>query len=326
MTLIASDELRHPFDDDPVWRESLYWNFGVPELNLGGWIYAWVTPNKAERSGMLVSFYQGMLKDPTLPARAAAEPNHFLRQDGQRSIYFLTRDIPELIEDDFDDFSIEGLRLRRIKPLEQYLLEFDDGAGTAFSIDCHYLTPPWDYRENVEPTPWYVADNRYHRGWQGQGRLCIAGEEHVIKVTGDSDHSWGRRDTDAFSQRCFKMWSTQVPDGKVVSVIALGPNGSETPFGFIQHGGNTHPVVSFEEQSIYDNRGTQLATEITFLDTSGEATHCRAEAYANFPLGGPGEFWGNEGPARYLVDGKWEANGIISYFWPPEIRQANPPR
>lgn len=326
MVLEARDELRHTFDTDPVWRESVYFNFGVPDLNLGGWIYAWVTPNKAMRSGMLVSFYEGMLTDVDFPQAARDEPNHFLRGESGQSIYYYTHDTPELIDADFDDFQIAGLRLQRLDPLERYRLSYDDGVDTAFDIECNFLTPPWDYRDNVNPIPWYVADNRYHRGWQGKGRLRIAGQEHEVEFTGDSDHSWGRRDSDEFVKVNFKMWSAQVPGQIALSVVAMGPSGAEVPYGFVQHDGAIHAVTSMSESGEYDSHGTQQSIKLTLEDASGKTTTLSAQSFANFPMGQPGNYWGNEGPARYTIDDQVEGTGIVSYFWPPAIPRGNPPR
>jgi hypothetical protein len=70
MTLDARDELRHVPSDDPLWRESLYWNFNDPEQNLGAWIYIWVSPGPPAQSGIIVSFYSGYWPDSSVFSRA----------------------------------------------------------------------------------------------------------------------------------------------------------------------------------------------------------------------------------------------------------------
>jgi len=54
-----------------------------------------------------------------------------------------------------------------------------------------------------------------------------------VHTTGDSDHSWGRRNRDDFAKNLFKMWSAQVGDDFSFSVVTMGDPGSEIPYGFI---------------------------------------------------------------------------------------------
>ena len=119
MVLKASDELRHRAKEDYHWRESIYFNFNDAANGFGGWLYLWVVPNQPQPSGMLVSFYHGEWPDLAVTGKAMAAPRHLLRS-GERWLYCFLRNTDALIEADFDDVELCGLRLQRREPLKRY--------------------------------------------------------------------------------------------------------------------------------------------------------------------------------------------------------------
>src|SRR5207253_9008148 len=118
-------------------------------------------------------------------------------------------------------------------PLEEYLLDYEDDAGNGFSLKGRFLTLPYDYSDHPNPTPEWMAANRYHRAWAVDGTLRMGGEEYKINTTGDSDQSWGQRHGETFGQFLFKMWSAQVDPDYAFSVVTMGDPGNEIPYGFI---------------------------------------------------------------------------------------------
>ena len=54
--LSQKDDLRHAHDSDPRWRESLYWNFLVPDASLGGVVYLRLDPNAGTISPMILMY------------------------------------------------------------------------------------------------------------------------------------------------------------------------------------------------------------------------------------------------------------------------------
>lgn len=82
MVLKADDELRHPWDDDPNWRESWYYNFSDPLNAIGGWLYLWAPPNQPLKSGMLVCFYHGLAAEHDSTQVAWGSPGHLYKGAG----------------------------------------------------------------------------------------------------------------------------------------------------------------------------------------------------------------------------------------------------
>jgi hypothetical protein len=97
MVLKAPDELRHEWDNDPLWRESWYYNFSDPQNEIGAWLYLWVVPNQPLKSGMLVCFYHGVATDFDSTEAAWKSPGHLLRGANDSWVYCYKRDVAELM-------------------------------------------------------------------------------------------------------------------------------------------------------------------------------------------------------------------------------------
>jgi hypothetical protein len=320
MVLQASDELRHPIGTEPAWRESLYFNFNDPATQIGGWVYLWVVPHRQQASGMLVSFYHGAWPDPGVIDAAAAAPGHRI-EAGDRWVYCFQGGTEALLADDFDDVSLCGLNLRRIEPLKHYALSFDDGDGNGFDFDCRFLTLPFDYADGANPTPPWLAKNRYHRAHKIAGELRIAGKSYAIDCTGDSDHSWGLRDMDAFGSNRFKMWSLQSSDGRLsLSVLQQGVDDRDVALGFVSVDGVMASARSVESHTRFDRHGVQHDFTLNIEDDLGRVI--RASFGAMHSLIGwdtDNHFWGFEGVGDYEVEGYGRAPGLCSYFWPAKV-------
>jgi hypothetical protein len=318
MVLAASDELRHPHDDGFNWRESLYFNFADQTNCLGGWIYLWVVPNKPLKSGMLVSIYHGATDRGDANDLALKSQGH--RYVGERGnwVYCFKKDVAPLIDADFDDVELCGLRLVRQRPLQSYLITFADDAGTRMELNGEFAMDPYDYADGAFPTPWWVAKNRYHRSWRVKGSLTIAGTLYTVATTGDSDHSWGTRDMGVFSTHTFKMWSFQTPDARrSVSVIEQG---SGLYLGFVDIDGDVRSVRSIRQTATYSETGVQREINVTIEDVAGRSVRARmAGMFSVIGHGEPGGLWGYEGVGRYAVDGWGPCTGVASYFWPPTV-------
>jgi hypothetical protein len=318
VVLAASDEMRHPHDDGFNWRESLYFNFADKTNGLGGWIYLWVVPNKPLKSGMLVSVYHGIADRRDANDVALSSPGHRFVDGAGNWVYCFKKDVAPLIEMDFDNVELCGLRLTRRHPLKSYQISFADDSGTRMELEAEFPMDPYDYADGAFPTPWWVAKNRYHRSWRVKGHLTIAGRTYAVNTTGDSDHSWGTRDMQVFSTHTIKMWSFQTPDARcAVSVIEQGAG---LFLGFVDIDGDTRSVKTIEHSGRYTATGVQRDVQVTITDVAGRSVHARLpEMFSAIGHGEPGGLWGFEGVGCYAVDGWGECTGVSSYFWPPTV-------
>ncbi len=316
MVLAASDELRHSWDDSPDWRESWYYNFSDPEHEIGAWLYLWVLPNQQMKSGMLVSLYHGVATDGDSNEAAWTSPGHLYRGPTDSWVYCYHEDVAELIEEDVDDVDFCGLSMHRLEPLKRYRLAFEDGENARFDFNCVFMTRPWDFADNIHPTPPWLARNRYHRGWKVDGELMIAGTTYRIKTTGDSDHSWGTRDSTIFNQNNLKTYALQTPEGSLsVKAQMLGDPGYELPRGYIAVGEDMQAVKSIEERSRYRDTGEMHDISLRVEDVTGRVVEAHMEAMHSAVSGGSGPRVGYEGAGVWDVEGWGRCAGLASCWW-----------
>jgi hypothetical protein len=315
MVLKAADELRHEWDADPLWRESWYWNFSDPASQMGGWIYIWVVPNQNLKSGMLVCFYHGVAADFDSTEVAWNAPGHLHRGASGSWVYCHKREVQELIDRDLDDVELCGLSLKRLEPLKHTHIKFMDGDNGRFALTCDYTTAPWDFADNIHPTPRWLAKNRYHRAWIAGGEVVIGGSKYRIRTTGDSDHSWGTRDTDIFNQNSLKTYALQSADGRMsVKAQMLGDPGHELPRGYISIDGVMQAVKSICETSRYKANGLMHDIDLRVEDVTGR----EIEAHMIDVFGavaGPGPNVGFEGAGVWRVPGWGQCAGIASCWF-----------
>jgi hypothetical protein len=319
MVLKANDELRHEWDEDPHWRESWYWNFSDPENQIGCWIYLWVVPNKPLKSGMLVCLYHGFAADRNSTEAAWESPGHLLKGDDGSWTYCYREDVEPLFTEDVDDVELCGLSVKVIEPNKHHKLSFRDGDNASFDFDCEYMSRPWDFADNVHPTPRWLAKDRYHRGWKAKGSLTIAGKTYRIDTTGDSDHSWGTRDMGIFEENNLKTYAIQSKDGALsVKAQMLGEPGRELPRGYIAHGEEMWAVKTIEESSRYLENGRMHDISLRVTDVAGHVVEAHMDAmYAAVAGGGPNI--GFEGAGVWEVKDWGRCAGLASCWWSNDV-------
>lgn len=319
MVLKASDELRHPWDSDPLWRESWYWNYSDPANEIGCWLYLWVVPNQPLKSGMLVCFYHGLETGLESTDVAWNSPGHLHRGPNGSWVYCYKQDVPELLQTDVDDVELCGFSIKRLEPLKRHRLAFEDGANARFEIDCEFMSDPWDFADNVHPTPPWLAKDRYHRGWKANGELTIAGQTYKVRTTGDSDHSWGTRDMTLFGQNNLKTYALQSPDGGLsVKAQMLGPAGKEVPRGYIAHGEDMRAVKTIQERSRYTPEGLMYDISLRVEDVSGRVVEAHMDKLFG-AVGSKPPKVGYEGAGVWDVKGWGPCAGLASCWWAQDV-------
>jgi hypothetical protein len=182
---------RHSADSDaPTWNESWYFNFVDPEQRIGG--YA--------RIGLL-------------PNTRCANMWFALFKDGEQ-VYDRIRFARPLPTGDIDDangLELDGLRLRAIRLLEQYRVQYED-PYTGLSLD---LT--WDA---VHPS--YNNSLRHLHLEQAAtvvGQLNWRGQTYTLKGPGFRDHATGKRDWEAMGSHEL-VWPA-FEDGTALGIVSV---------------------------------------------------------------------------------------------------------
>ncbi len=328
MVLKADDELRHAHTDDVHWRESVYWNLHGQKDDLGLWVYIWVLPNQPKKTGMIVSVYKGLWSERDITSQALAAPGNILRR-GDDFVYFFYNVLDDLTDENFDNISVSGLELRRLSPLSEYKIRFDNKAGTTLDLDCKFLTPPFDYAvDGFHQMPPFLAQNRYHRLWKAKGAITVEGKKFDVDCTGNSDHSWGSRDYMEFNSHIFKLWAFATPDGRLaVSVIEQHVGEGMRPLGFISIDGKVASIAELSMPTKYNAAGIPVSGDVLLRDELGREVRgkflgqssCIGLGVDRYGIQAAG-IWGYEGHGNFVIDGYGHIPGMAGYFFPRDIK------
>lgn len=297
MVLKADDELRHPKTDLPEWRESMWYCFDIPELEMGGAIYHSYMPN-AETPTASYSCY--------LTKGWVREPN--------KNLYQFSRTIP-IPDSDWDDLNLEGiLHYKRKEPLKRWQITFDDQDRLALDLDIDLFAGNWHYIDNTYETPKYLAGDRYHRPYRATGEMRLDGKTYKIDMTGDSDHSWGPRRWEPLYKskyiagQCGTDWAFQAFEG-----VAL--DGGVFPYGFVWDGKKMSPITGLEITPDYDDDGIQRAIVMNVIDGNNRKSRIEGTSFCSSPTE-HANVWNNDCYYNFTVNGgEHRGSGILSFYW-----------
>src|ERR1039457_7168604 len=161
--LTEKDELRHAHDNDPRWRESLYWGFVLPDASLGGVVYLRLDPNAKTVSPMILVY----------------------RRFGDVAYLFNKADaMPARLE--LDDVTVQGFRLKGLQPLSTCAVAFDDGASASLEFTFTGIHPPFDYARNRSGCPSPLATNRFEQAGRFEGVLRLKDETYPLSGFGQT--------------------------------------------------------------------------------------------------------------------------------------------
>ena len=166
------DRFHDPTTDDPMWSETTWFSFSVPERRLHAYVYPWVRPNMAMFGGGVMVW----------------DADGHLPWDCVHWNYQWNLPMPKL--GDLRNFEFPlGIRLRCLEPLADYHITYDH---PDCSIDVTFRAlmephvvgrgdPPGLFSAHVDQ-PGHVS-----------GRLVLRGEEIPIDCYAIRDRSWGPR-------------------------------------------------------------------------------------------------------------------------------------
>jgi hypothetical protein len=173
---VPDDDTYHrPTVDDPLWFETTWWSFSIPERRIGGWLHAGRSTNKGTVS------WRVFLWDPS-----SADP-------AQMAYY---RNVPDVAIDDAADlrditFPQGGFSVKMLDPLMNYHVAYGD-AEARFSIEFEHRSvhPPHRFTPGEAP-----ALHNPHLDQLGHitGELVLDGERMAIDCYSVRDRTWGPR-------------------------------------------------------------------------------------------------------------------------------------
>lgn len=288
--LTEKDELRHAHDNDPRWRESLYWGFVLPDASLGGVVYLRLDPNAKTVSPMILVY----------------------RNFGDVAYFFNASDpMPARLE--LDDVSVQGFRFKGLQPLSTCAVAFDDSAGASLEFTFTGIHPPFDYASNRVGCPSPLAANRFEQTGRFEGMLRLKGETFPLSGFGQRDHSWGTRDWTAIQH--YKWISAQSDDGLAVNLTCSVIRGETAFNGYVYDGREVSGIVRAHVETAYAPDGaTQRTIAAAILDEKGKTTRLEGTVFALTEIPTEQSILA-EAVARFKIDGT-PGTGIVEYLWP----------
>lgn len=289
--LSERDDLRHPHDSDPRWRESLYWNFVTPDASLGGVVYLRLDPNAGTISP-LIFMYRGFEETPA---------------------YFYTR--TELLRPgaELHSVSAAGFHLERLETLRRYSLAFDDGEGTGFALEFTGIHPAFDYARNRTGCPPTMGSNRFEQAGRLTGVLRLEGKQLEVAGFCQRDHSWGVRDWDSIQH--YKWFAVQASEDASVNLFYSIVRGEPALNGYVHDGADVSVITRADIKTTYGEDGISHRQVVaSIVDERGKETTLEGSVSALMPLPLDHSIV-LEGAGRFVLNGR-KATGIAEYLWP----------
>jgi len=164
----SDDRFHPPVDAHPLWTETSWYGFNLPERRLAGAIYPLFRTNLGTCS-VGVHVWDDSAHEPW------------------RALYSRCLWHVPMPEGNLDDCELGGLRLRCIEPLSRYRVRYADGDRIALDLLYEGLGPP--HALSVDP-----ARGHLDQACRVSGGLRLDGEEIAIDGFDMRDRSWHVRD------------------------------------------------------------------------------------------------------------------------------------
>ena len=254
---------------DPLWNESAYFSFSIPERGIHGIVYYFFRPNMNVVMG-----------GPALWDGSGVHMWDCLFNDWHHI---------QPIPDDAEKFNFRShtsLRVKKLKPqpLGQYQLNYDaqgfklDLVWTAVAEPHHFLGM------EIEATG-ASSDNRMHFEQIGhaKGTVELNGETLDVDCFALRDSSWGRRSIDTVKRGSY-FWAV-ADENTAFHVQAMGDDpDQEVVGGFLRRGGITSTLVGGRRIDTVMGDLTPDSFRIEIEDRMGRTLEadCRARSHLMF--------------------------------------------
>ena len=229
------------------WKESYYFQFYDPQVQLAAFFYISAYPNIPKRD-YLVAYLA----------------------DGNIDIYLNTLPTPGKL----DTLSDGQLRFELIEPHELWTIHFDDGKRIA-KLDFTGRFDPFAYDAKQAYQQGVLEQEHYEQGCFVEGTVSLAnGKEHIIDCYGHRDHSWGLRDYAAIDEW---NWIAAQFSWCTINVIKLQMGTKHETAGFLSSlvGNQRLSDISFKTQ--FDTDGiTPLGFTVQFTDEQHKEWHLKS--------------------------------------------------
>jgi hypothetical protein len=293
-TAIALDPVhdgRHKLRRDALARESLVWMLQLPEEQVAGFVYTWVSGEG--RAGTALALW-----GPAV---------------GEQPIFEIIDGIAVPDEQGFDDWRVSSLHVRQGEPLVEAAVSF---AGERANLDYRFtaMHPAYAYGSHPRGCPSFLADDRFEQSGTVEGHLWLGGREIEFSTTGHRDHSWGTRDWGVAQH--WKWLEAQAGPEVAVHAIEVYALGRRELRGYVYRDGELSQITEFDVHDFeLDERMHHTALRATLHDELGRATEFAGRTFAMFEFPVSPLATLHEGSMSVEIDGT-PGVGHVEMCWP----------
>jgi hypothetical protein len=301
--LTAADDRFHPVaDTNPLWTETTWWGFMVPEGELGG-----------PMGGMVYTLFRPNLGVATLVVQvwnaAAVEP---WRSPYARQLWHVP-----MPSGDLDDAEVGLLRIRCLESLSSYRLTYADGDSLTLDLRYDAVMEP----NNVAATE---AFGHFDQLCRVTGSLALGPEEIAVDCHAVRDRSWYVRD-DLRSMRSGYTYGAVDPSEHFLAFSRPAEGDDTDPMsddypifgGYLVRDGEKATIAEGLRRVVSRRRGHPDQIEVTAVDEQGRRLGARGTVAASLASQStPGMFaWMSI--ARWEIDGR-AGHGEDHDVWSPD--------
>lgn len=271
---------RHVLPDRPHMRESIPYQFHLPEHQVAVLVYTWVDKD-SNAGAMLKVFGEKMAGDPVeiiLPNRPVAKDMNF------------------------DNWQIENFSMKQDLTFNRAQVSWQEkDVQVEFEYEAYH--PPYAYGSHSGGCPPYLADQRIEQSGTVKGKLVVRGEEILVDTTGHRDHSWGARDWNAMQH--YKWFHSQVGDGISIHFWEDQALGKTRIRGYVYKDGLMAEITAMDLGDIdYSPDLMPRRLNISITDEVDRLTLVQGNFYQDYVVAPIPEFSLNGGIATLEIDGK----------------------
>ena len=287
-SLERGDDLRHRPPAGSKSRDSLFFNLILPDHDLALQVYTWVDHEGV--AGRQVAVF-GPDRRP-------------IALDVETSV--------AMGDADFDDWSVAGLEVRHLTPLQTASVRFN-GDQVHLTYDFEGIHEPFAYSQNAEGCPQWMASDRFEQTGRVSGELVVDGRTIAFDRLAHRDHSWGRRHWGM--PQHWKWVVAQTPLGVGLNVMFWIARGDPGINGYVLRDNRPVPIESGQARAGYDDDMTQRSLTATVQDADGGVTELRMNRFGLLRLASASDTAVYEAACSASIDGEpgW---GQFEVLWP----------
>lgn len=283
----VEDDNRHTLRDVPHCREAVALMFQVPEQDIAGFLYFWVTKDgKAGAAAVMIG--DGL--DAPISERFEEVP------------------VPATM--DFHDWQVNGLTAKLGAPHRQLDVTF---AGQRVQITGHYeaMHPPYAFSSHKDGCPPYYADDRTEQHGIITGELVIDGRRIALNHFMQRDHSWGPR---VWGLNQHYKWFHATSAESSVHFFEMHSFGKVLVRGYVVKDGLMSEITAIDYDFEFDETMHQKTFYVIVTDAAGRQTDVRCKIYAKTEFDADPMIYLKEGATILTMDGQ-SGSGWCEFCW-----------